>query len=176
MDCREFHEKHFAFVDDTLPGIELIGIQRHIAKCKNCARHDALVRRSLMLFRNLPRIEPSPEFSRRLNVRLRELKEAEMFSGFQHSRKFAATVAIASVVMLGYIGSSLRDIDSPRDIVFPPVIASLPEPEFSPITTPAPALVASVPAGLPIWTAALYAEITPVHFASANLQLTSRGR
>jgi hypothetical protein len=78
--------------------------------------------------------------------------------------------------MLGYIGSSLRDVDSPRDIVFPPVIASLPEPEFSPMTTPAPALVASVPAGLPIWTAALFAELPPVHFASANLLLTHSSR
>ena len=176
MDCRKFHEKHFAFVDDTLSGIELVGIQRHIAECKDCARHDALVRRSLLLFRNLPRIEPSPAFSERLNTRLREAREAETFSEFQHSRKFVAAVAVASVVMLGYIGTSLRDIDSPRDIIFPPVIASLPESEFSPITTPAPALVASVPAGLPIWTAALYAELAPVHFTSANFQLTSTNR
>jgi len=173
MDCREFHDKHFAFVYDTLSGIEIVGIQRHIAECKDCARHDALVRRSLMLFRSLPRIEPSPDFSERLAGRIRDMKEAENFPGFQHSRKLVATVAIASVMMLGYIGSSLRNVDSPRDIVFPPVIASLPEPEVSPMITPSPALVASVPAGLPIWTAALYAELAPVHFASANLLLTS---
>lgn len=176
MDCRDFHEKHFAFVDDTLPGIELVGVQRHIAECKDCARHDALVRRSLLLFRNLPRIEPSSDFSARLNVRLREVKEAEAFPAFQHSRKLVSAVAIASVVMLGYIGSSLRVIDSPRDIVFPPVVASLPEAEFSPIATPMPALIASVPAGLPIWAAALYAELAPVHFASADLRLTSNIR
>jgi len=128
-----------------------------------------------MLFRSLPRIEPSPDFSERLAGRLRDLKETETFPGFQHSRKLVATVAIASVFMLGYIGSSLRDVDSPRDIVFPPVIASLPEPEVSPMT-PTPVLVASVPAGLPIWTAALYAELAPVHFASANLLLTNSSR
>ena len=176
MDCREFHEKHFAFVDDTLCGIEIVGVQRHIAECRDCARHDALVRRSLMLFRSLPRIEPSADFSERLAVRLREMKETEKFPAFQHSRKFAVSVAVASVVMLGYIGSSLRRVDTPRDIVFPPVIASLPEPEVSPIITPAPALVASVPAGLPIWTAALYAEVAPAHFALASLQLTNRSR
>lgn len=176
MDCREFHDKHFAFVDDTLSRVELVGIQRHIAECKECARHDALVRRSLMLFRSLPRIEPSVDFSDRLADRLRELKESEKFSGLQHSRKFAVSVAVASVVMLGYIGSSLHAVDSPRDIVFPPVIASLPEAEILPITTPAPALVASVPAGVPIWTAALYAELAPVHFASASLQLVNSSR
>lgn len=173
MDCREFHDKHFAFVDDTLCGIEIVGIQRHIAECKDCARHDALVRRSLMLFRSLPRIEPSAEFSERLAGRLRDMKEAERFPAFQHSRKLVATVGIASVIMLGYIGSSLRNVDIARDIVFPPVIASAPEPEISPMATAAPVLVASVPAGLPIWTAALYAELAPVHFASANLFLTN---
>jgi hypothetical protein len=173
MDCREFKNQHFGFVDDTLSGIELVGMQRHIAECKSCARHDAAVRRSLLLFRNLPRIEPSADFSERLNARLREIKAAETFTGIPHSRKFAVGVAIASVVMLGYIGSSLRDVDTVRDIVFPPVVASTPELELSPIATPAPALVASVPAGLPIWTAALYAELAPVHFASVDLQLTS---
>ncbi len=176
MDCREFHKKHFAFIDDTLPGIELVGVQRHIAECEDCAKHDAIVRRSLLLFRNLPRIEPSADFSAKLNARLLELKNTESFPVFHHSRAFAATIAITSVLMLGYIGSSLRDVDTSRDIVFPPVVASIPESEMTPITTPAPALVASVPAGLPIWTAALYAELAPIHFASVDLQLVSSGR
>jgi anti-sigma factor RsiW len=176
MDCREFHDKHFAFIDDTLPGIELIGVQRHIAECEKCAKHDAIVRRSLLLFRNLPRIEPSADFAEKLNARIRELKATESFPGFHHSRAFAATIAITSVLMLGYIGRSLRDVDTSRDIVFPPVVASIPETELTPITTPAPALVASVPAGLPIWTAALYAELAPIHFASSDLHLASSGR
>ena len=173
MDCREFQENHFAFIDDTLSGIELVGMQRHIAECENCAKHDATVRRSLLLFRNLPRIEPSAQFSERLNNRLRALRESEASSAFHHSGKFAAVVAVASVVMLGYIGSSLRDVDAPRDIVFPPVIASVPESELVPLTMPAPALIASAAAGLPIWTAALYAERQPLHFATADLQLAS---
>ena len=35
MDCREFHEQHFAFVDDTLPGIELVGMQMHLTECED---------------------------------------------------------------------------------------------------------------------------------------------
>jgi hypothetical protein len=171
MDCREFHDNHFAFIDDTLSGVELVGMQRHIAECEECAKHDAIVRRSLMLFRNLPRIEPSPDFSERLNARLRALKEEEKSAPFHHSKKFAATVAITSLIMLGYIGSSLRNVDAPRDIVFPPVVASVPEQDLAPITTPAPALIASAAVGLPVWTAALYAELQPVHFASADLDL-----
>ena len=173
MDCREFQDNHFAFIDDTLCGIELVAMQRHIAECEKCADHDTQVRRSLLLFRNLPRIEPSAGFSERLNDRLRALKNEEKPTPFHHSIKFAATVALTSALMLGYIGYSLRDVDHPQDIVFPPVVASLPDQEVAPITTPAPAIVASAAAGLPIWTAALYAELQPVHFASADLRLVS---
>ncbi len=175
MDCRDFQENHFAFVDDTLPGIELVGMQMHLLECEKCAKQDAAVRRSLMLFRNIPPIEPSVDFSARLNQRL-ELARAEDATAAMlgRSRRFAAAVAFTSVVMLGYIGLSLRQVDFPQDIVFPPVVASIPEPATSPMTSPGTAMVASVPAGLPMWTAALFAEQAPVHFASIDLATAGR--
>ena len=174
MDCREFHEKHLEFVDDTLPGIELIGMQMHLNECDGCARQDATVRRSLMLFRNLPAIELSPDFSVRLQQRLHEVKVADraaMQSG--RNRKFAAAVGLTSVVMLGYIGVSLRRVDYPQDIILPPVVATAVAPGAV-MSSPAPEMVASVPAGLPIWTAALFAEQAPVHFASIDLTTIAR--
>ncbi len=175
MDCRDFQENHFAFVDDTLPGIELVGMQMHLLECEKCAKQDAAVRRSLMLFRNIPLIEPSADFSARLNERL-ELVRAEDASAavLGRSRIFAVAIALTSVVMLGYIGLSLRQVDFPQDIVFPPVVASIPEPASFPMTSPETAMVASVPAGLPMWTAALFAEQAPVHFASIDLTTTAR--
>ncbi len=175
MDCRDFQENHFAFVDDTLPGIELVGMQMHLLECEKCAKQDATVRRSLMLFRNLPHIEPSADFSARLNQKL-ELARAADASAVQsdRSRKFAAAVAFTSVVMLGYIGVSLRQVDFPQDIILPPVVASIPEPATSSVTSPGTAMVASVPAGLPMWTAALFAEQAPVHFASIDLTTATR--
>jgi len=175
MDCRDFQEKHFAFVDDTLPGIELVSMQMHLNECESCARQDANVRRSLMLFRNLPLIEPSPDFSARLQQKLERAKAqdaAALQSGW--SRRFTAAVAITSVVMLGYIAVSLREVDFPQDIVFPPVVASIPENPAATITAPGTAMVASVPAGLPMWTAALFAEQAPAHFASIDLTSTAR--
>lgn len=175
MDCRDFQENHFAFVDDTLPGIELVGMQMHLLECEKCAKQDAAVRRSLMLFRNLAPIEPSAGFSAKLQqklelARLADTSEAQ--SG--RSRRFAAAIALTSVVMLGYIAVSLRHVDFPQDIVFPPVVASIPEPVSSSMTSPGTAMVASVPAGLPMWTAALFAEQAPVHFASIDLTITAR--
>jgi hypothetical protein len=175
MDCRDFQENHFAFVDDTLPGIELVGMQMHLLECGKCAKQDAAIRRSLMLFRNLPPIEPSADFSARLHQKLELLRAADSSATQSgNSRRFAAAVAVTSVVMLGYIGLSLRQVDFPQDIIFPPVVASIPEPAASPMTSPGTAMVASVPAGLPMWTAALFAEQAPVHFASLDLTTTAR--
>lgn len=173
MDCSDFRENHFAFVDDTLPGIELVGMQMHLTECEGCAKHDAMVRRSLMLFRSLPSIEPSADFSVRLQQRLSEAKMADAeISHSGRARKFAVTVGLTSVVMLGYIGMSLKQVDSPQDIVFPPVVALASRATPGQITSPGPEMVASVPAGLPIWTAALFAEQAPVHFASIDLSNT----
>jgi hypothetical protein len=175
MDCREFRDKHLQFVDDTLAGVELVGMQMHVTECEECARQDATVRRSLMLFRNLPRIEPSADFSKRLEMKLREAKLADaasMHSG--RTRTLGATVAITSAVMLAYIGVSLRQIDTPQDIVLPPVVALASVADAPNIGAPGPEMIASVPAGLPLWTAALYAEQTSVHFASIEQIATTR--
>ncbi len=174
MDCRDFKEKHFAFVDDTLPGIELIGMQVHLTECDKCASQDALVRRSLLVFRNLPSIEPSPDFSIRLQQKLNAAKLADQEANSGRARKLAATVAVTSIVMLGYIAVSLRQVDYPQDIILPPVVAIANQPGTTSISAPAPEMVASVPAGLPIWTAALLAEQAPVHFASLELTATAR--
>lgn len=169
MDCREFQEQHLPFVDDTLPGVELVRMQMHLTECEGCAEHDATIRRSLMLFRNLPRIEPSPDFSKRLEIKLHDAKLADAAAASSsRSRKFAAAVTITSAVMLGYIGVSLRQVDTPQDIVLPPVVAIATSSD-APTGGPAPEMIAAVSAGLPIWTAALFAEQTTAHFASIEL-------
>lgn len=177
MDCKQFRENHFAFVDDTLPGIDLVGMQMHLTECAQCATHDTNVRRSLMLFRSLPSIQPSPNFGPRLEQRLIQTRLADAAAAQAgRSRKLAATVAITSVVMLGYIGYSLQHVDSPQDITLPPVVALAPVPESdqAAMTSPAPEMVAAVPAGVPIWTAALLAERVPVHFASLEMTGSTR--
>ena len=178
MDCREFCEQHVAFVDDTLAGIELVRMQRHIADCESCAKHDAKIRRALLLIRNLPSIELSADFAERLEARLKECHSEHLLATTQRNlRRGAIAATLASAVMLGYIGTTLyHRTDVPRDLVMAPVIASIPEPELTPITTSTPAIVASVSAGLTIWPAALFAEQVPVHFAHSKLELTNYTR
>ncbi|PYY20731.1 MAG: hypothetical protein DMG62_22275 [Acidobacteria bacterium] len=177
MDCHEFCDKHLAFVDDTLAGIELVRMQRHIAECDSCAKHDAKIRRALLLFRNLPSIELSADFSQRLEVRLRECHTEQLASTQRNLRFGAFAATLASLVMVGYIATTLYDhANGPRDVLMPPVVATVPESEFTPITTSAPAIVASVSAGLTIWPAALFAEQVPVTFAHSKLELANYTR
>jgi len=176
MDCREFCDQHLAFVDDTLAGIELVRMQRHIAECERCAKQDAKIRRALLLFRNLPSIEPSSDFSQRLEARLRSSQNGDLFVTTPRTlRRSAIAATVASAMMLGYIGTTLFDSDAPRDLVMPPVVATIPESELTP-TTSTPAIVASVSAGLTIWPAALFAEQVPVRFAHSSLELANYTR
>ncbi len=177
MDCREFCDQHLAFVDDTLAGIELVRMQRHLAECDSCAKHDSKIRRALLLFRNLPSIEPSVDFSERLEARLRSSQNNDLFVTTQRNfRRSAIAATVASAVMLGYIGTTLFHSDVPSDLMMPPVVASIPEPELTPITTSTPAIFASVSAGLTIWPAALFAEQVPVRFAHSSLELANYTR
>ena len=177
MDCREFCDQHLAFVDDTLAGIELVRMQRHLAECESCARQDAKIRRALLLFRNLPSIEPSADFSQRLEVRLRNCEHDNLFVATQRNlRRGAIAATLASAIMLGYIGTTLYHSDVPGDLVMPPVVATIPEPDLTPIATSTPAIVASVSAGLTIWPSALFAEQAPVRFAHSSFELANYTR
>ena len=177
MDCRDFCDQHLAFVDDTLAGIELVRMHRHLLECESCAKQDAKIRRALLLFRNLPSIEPSADFSQRLEARLRNCEYDDLFATTQRNlRRGAIAATIASILMLGYIGTTLFHSDGPRDLMMAPVVANIPEPDLTPITTSTPAIVTSVSAGLTIWPAALFAEQVPVRFAHSSLELANYTR
>ena len=172
MDCRDFRKKHLAFVDDTLPGVELVAMQRHLLECESCARHDTLIRRGLMLFRSLPSIEPSADFSDRLYARI----AAEQRAGVQlppppryrgpDLKTFVA--AALGVVAVGYLSAAALDRVAPEEPTLAPVVATLPEP--LPPVAASPALAASVSTGLAVWPALLLAEQAPLHLMTVQFQ------
>jgi len=161
-------------------------MQRHLIECGACARHDTAVRRGLLLFRNLPRIEPSPDFAARLDARLARAREearlrAAAYAGsFGHRRQrgpsaSAFAAAAAGVMAAGYLAVvALNAISPPESLALAPVIATAPEPAPTPVATPA--YVASFSAGMPLWPAALVAEMAPVHFANTELRTVSLSR
>ncbi|MEO8560507.1 MAG: zf-HC2 domain-containing protein [bacterium] len=180
MNCREFRHKHDAYVDDTLSGVDLEAMGRHLRLCTTCAALDTRIRRSLLIARNLPTIELSAAFSERLQMRLaheRALRAAtSRDAGFgtvmDVSRRhgapmiagafvaLAAGIAMAAGLVL--TASVLRGED--EAIRLAPVVASLPEPEPSSLAMPA--MVASMPAGMPVWPAVFVAQQAPWRLAS----------
>ena len=83
-------------------------MRQHMRDCPPCAHHDALVRRSLMLVRSLPTIEPSPGFQTRLEARLRATRQiAEIRRPMQLSFGAFATIA-ATVAFVAFLASAMR--------------------------------------------------------------------
>ena len=178
MNCREFRRKHDAYIDDTLSGVDIEGMERHLRLCQQCAARDTRVRRSLLVARNLPTIQPSAAFSERLQMRLaqeRALMAARerdtdsmlgMMTKRHHGILSTGTfVALAAgIAVAAGVSMSVMSAGGDRVIRLAPVVATLPEPEPSPFATPA--MVASMPAGMPIWPAVFVAQRAPLRLAS----------
>jgi len=179
MDCREFNQKHVAFVDDLLPGLDLVRMQRHLAECDRCAHHDTLIRRALLVVRNMPEVRPSADFSERLQARLRTVRaDATPFSDHAtgHPRLTTFAAVATGVIAAGVLSITVMHQATPaRDITLPPVVASLPEIQAEPYSSPlAPgAMMASASTGIGIWPAVLVAEQAPLHFAASELRLVN---
>ena len=186
MDCREFRSKHVAYVDDLLAAVDMEAMRAHLACARCCARQDTAVRRSLLLVRNLPSIEPSPDFMIRLNARLTEIGPvaddtrreslAVLFrAGDGHvrgrcrgnRRRRGAVDARRRTTSLRRRSRAPRSPPRSircRDLTF----ANIASPEVTPLANAA--YVAAVPTGIPIWPAVLMAGETPVRFANMELQ------
>ena len=165
MDCRSFRKNHVAFVDDLLPGVDMVAMEYHLSECEGCARHDMLVRRSLLLFRNVPTIQPSAEFACRLHARLRECRALErMPQTTRMPASWGIVSAAAGVLLAGYLALSVPEwMTSPTDVELAPAVAYEPPPPRPPLANPA--VLASVSTGIPLWSAMLLAEQAPAHFA-----------
>lgn len=169
MDCRSFRTNHLAYLDDTLPGDEMAAAQRHVLACDACAAHDTRVRRSLLLARNLPTIEPTDAFRERLQARLAACREEAIppvpVGGWASWRttRVAAVVAIGAVV--GTVAWQRFATDQLPVIPMAPVIASQPAPPRPYLD---PALVQAMATGNPMWPAALAIEDVPVQFVATD--------
>ena len=184
MDCREFRNKHVAFVDDLLSAVEMDAMQRHVTSCVRCSRHDTAIRRSLLLVRNLPPIQPSHDFVQRLNARLAQLGPAQRDDIIAPRATFASMSVFAGlaagIAAVAYLSvATMRYFDSAAAPIPAPAIAVAPEPPAAPAAPAAianAAFVASVPTGIPIWPAVLMAGEAPGHFANMDLRENESAR
>jgi hypothetical protein len=170
MDCRAFRKNHVAFVDDVLPAIEMRAMEQHRSTCVACSRQDTLVRRSLLLVRNMPSIEPSPDFMARLNERLDQLGPAARVDVVRrpHYSTGAVAAVAAGLIAVAYMAVETTQYFAPApDARIAPVFASVPALEPAPIIANS-AFVASIPTGMPVWPAVMMVGQAPMHFASLD--------
>jgi anti-sigma factor RsiW len=187
MDCKGFRKHHLAYLDDTLSGDLTTHAQRHILQCDACAAHDTLVRRSLMIARSMPTIEPSLDFQRRLRERLATCRD-EAATGVTHDapgfrpmaarfplRSPRALAAVAAGAVLGTMVWRGLAAGTPPVVSMQPVIASQPalvppQPIYS------PALISAMSTGNPVWPAAMLIEEAPTQFVSTDFRLVGDSR
>ncbi len=177
MDCRSFKKKHLSFVDDTLSGVETDAMREHLGLCPGCARQDASVRRALLILRNLPSLDVSPDFSGRLKERISFEARSQRTQHLFHGPSVAAFFGLAgAVVAVGVLGIGLADRDA---LPNPPSLAAavVAPREIAPRAVDndiaAPAFVASMSTGIPVWPALLLAEQGSLRFATTELTPTS---
>jgi hypothetical protein len=171
MNCRQFRKLHVAFVDDLLSASDMDCMQQHVAICVDCSKRDVSVRRSLMIVRNLPTIEPSPDFMFKLNERLRTSTIHAPSERRQHvsARSFAAVAAgIIAVAALTYSfgARSRQNLMVPKAQVASAMQLRL-EPDLSPMSDAA--VLATVPTGIPVWSAMFTVGQLPTHFANVEI-------
>jgi len=156
MDCRKFRDKHAIFVDNICSDLDALEMRSHMRFCSECDRFDTVVRRGILLVRNLPSIRPSPDFSARLSARIRaEALNEAIASGT--SPKFAQWVSLAAAVTVLALGvARIFATRQPEPYRMAPVVASRPLHAPSPFGTSA--LVATVPTGMSIWPAIMMAS------------------
>ena len=142
-------------------------MRQHMRDCPPCAHHDALVRRSLMLVRSLPTIEPSPDFQARLEARLRATRQITTAARGAHLSFGMFVTIAATVAFAAFLASTFRN-DAPVEIRMPPVVASVPAGD-APSQLASSALVAAVPTGMSVWPAIMAATQAPMHFVAAEM-------
>ena len=178
MDCREFRNNHVAFVDDLLSAYDMDAMQQHLQACAKCARQNTAVLRSLLLVRNLPPIQPSPEFMSRLNDRLERLGPSARFDVVA-PRPFSLSLGAFAAVAAGVAAVAYIAVETAQRFAHhtesppPPIVAVQSHGQLG-LDIADAALVASVPTAMPVWPAVLMAGQTPMHFAA--MDFTDAGR
>ena len=161
----------------------------HLQRCARCARLDVVVRRGLLVARNMPPIHPSRDFMPRLEARLRERRPALALgelagrSGWSGRTRWTASVATGiAVVVLGLLMTrAVRGNALPA--ATPAAAAAVATGQSlrqRPATALAPAVspefMASLASGIPVWPGISVGDRAAAHVAQVELQTASLSR
>jgi hypothetical protein len=176
MKCREFKSKHVGFIDDLLPAADMRDMHRHLRACRDCAALDTRIRRSLLVVRNLPQIQPSADFFARLSEALKQAPPAAEPRFRPLAVAAALTGVTAALAAAVYFAMAISPQEPPAPLPSAPTVAATVEAPAAPIPMNEVAIAATVPAGVPIWPAMFMVGELPTHLGSAELLDTTPGR
>jgi hypothetical protein len=167
MDCQAFHRNHSLYVDELLSGVSARAMREHARLCTECAAHDAKIRRALLLVRNLPVVRPSTEFSTRLKWRIdQERMKGHYWSSVSGPQGWGRAFYSGGVLLaIALTWAAFEGLSATSDPVprLPGVVARPPAVLDS---MTAPAILASMSAGMPVWPALWLAEQAPFRYVS----------
>jgi hypothetical protein len=174
MNCRQFKSNHVGFVDDLLSAVEMSEMRRHLSRCESCAALDTRIRRSLLVVRNLPQIEPSADFFVRLSEALKQPQAMEPRPRplVAAAAFTAVTAAIAAAVYFAMLIAPRSDSAAQAAAMTTSAAAT----QSAPVPMSDATIAASAPAGVPVWPAMFMVGDVPAYFANAELLDTSLGR
>jgi len=178
IDCRAFRNQHTAFLDQTLSNATALAMQAHLAECEDCARFDTALRRGLLVLRNLPPIQPSPEFRDRLNARLRSGAMSHSMITYRGPGIASFLTVAASVIAMGFLAvSMLSTVRHPSVMTLPPIVATRPA-MIIPTPVVSSGFIASASVGFPLWSAEMAGVQLPAQYvgSSAGIQPVSLTR
>lgn len=180
LDCRNFRRHHLAYLDDTLSGDLMTAAQRHILACDGCAAHDSMVRRSLVMARNITMIEPSSAFQKRLTERLAECREQRKVVALYQERPRSTwrsprilTVVVAGAVIGAFMWRGSTPAAAPMMATQPVKTPQLAYPEIPYVS---PAMLQAMATGNPVFPAAVIIEEAPNQFVNVNYSMALDGR
>lgn len=185
MDCRAFRKSHVAFVDGLMTNRDAAEMYEHLQECARCGRLDVVVRRGLLVARNLPPIHPSRDFMPRLEARLRERRPAlppaawTDQAGWSARTRRTASVATGIAVAVAVFGLLVTRVargnalpaTRPAAAVAGRSLGQSPAAALVPAVSPE--FMASLASGIPVWPGISVGDRAAAHLAQVELQTAS---
>lgn len=100
--------RHSEYVDGRMDALEAARWRRHVERCASCGRYDRVVRRGGELVRDLPRVEPSPDFRPRFRHRLFHVRDELSARRAAPNGGTVTLLAVAVVVAAASWGTFIR--------------------------------------------------------------------
>lgn len=112
ISCEHFIALYSDLRDGELSLPLQVEARSHLAECASCARYDRVIRGGVALAKDLPAIEPSPDFLSRLQHRILHVEEERRAGGRRLGSGIPPAIAVAlaaSIAVAAWLPTSRPD-------------------------------------------------------------------